>query len=785
MKRPVSVLTGLLIALLLAGQLLGLPDRVSRARDRLTAAESPPIVDGEQISLTGRITSVIHTNERQSFYGGTQVIQTFLVSHIHIIHSFNRNQQQIQKQDTQQEQIQEKYLTQSIHLPDIYKIQVTTNTSYCSLKPGNLVQLTGKVRLPRPADVPGGYDMLAYANRRYLLLSVVGAQVTRQKEKRTLLTLLGDLRAGLSAAYAQVMDAEDAAMLGAVTLGDQTELSGKTKRMLREGGIAHILAISGLHINLIGMGLYRLLRRRRAGFLLGGALSAGLLWLYAMMTGMSASAVRASLMFTLWVGSQIFGRTPDTPTALALAAGILLIRSPLMLFDGGFQLSFGCVLSLYLLSPPLQRLIRRGRVLSALYIGEQIAASLAVALGTLPILCWHYGSFNLYAPLLNLLILPQMSILVSSGVLGSVLGWVYQPAGVFFASPCHYLLEMMTLLCHAQERLPYAVIVTGRPALWQIALYYVLLGAGCLWAMRAGKRKLAALMLTVQMTLLLWRQYPDLRIVFLSVGQGDCILVQQGDHAWMVDGGSSSEREVWNYRIEPCLHYYGIRRLEAIFVTHGDGDHISGVEELGERYTTNLIGQGSSGLTVERIGVSVVADKNEALHALIEAFAQKGVRSAALAPGDTVRRGDLTIEALYPTQADWSDAENENSLVLLVTTLGGRRILLTGDLEKEGEERLVRRWAARQRGSIDILKLGHHGSRYATSKALLSELCPQAAIASAGRGNRYGHPAGETLERLAEAGCQVYRTDQQGSIIVEEDRGKLRLRTVLSDQDEG
>ncbi len=766
-ERPLCVFLCAMIILIIAAYQLGITDDITQRREKLQGGEAFPLLpeEWETVALIGRIVRMSEKEGKMSLR----------LTQVHLLDG------------GQGENVHTGGGTSEL-TGGKYFVQVSVKGRYTEPEPGSWVEATGKLIYPSPPTCPGQYDNLLYADLNRIVFSVVNADIRRYAADITALTWTERWKQKMQSAYGRVLSAQDAGIMTSITMGDRSALDTELTRLFQDGGISHILAISGLHVNLVGMGIYQLLRRLKRGFICSAGISCFLLLTYCIMTGMSRSAVRATVMFMLWTGSQVTGRTPDTLTSLAAAACVLLLRSPASLRDGGFQMSFGCILSLCLLDPFMKELLpyRDSGRLPDRILG-MFASSLAVTLGTLPISCRHYYQFSPYAPLLNIMVLPTMSALVVSGFAGACTGMMSRSAGILIAGPCHYLLQLYMQLCRFTRKLPYSLIVTGSPTFLQAAVYYILLILLVMgWKKRERLPRAGALLVLCADILLITLQTGStIRLVFLDVGQGDCIVIQNGRTACIVDGGSSSLEEVWRYRLEPCLKYYGIRRVAGWFATHGDLDHTNGIEECVSSYSRTLIGTGTGGVTVDRFIVSAAAHDDPVLLSLCRQWEERGIETAAADPGSRMRMGPFTMRVLYPFRNDTAERSNEKSLVLLLEAdakpglrlldPGNRekgadnkkdsvwRVLLTGDLEREGEVRFVERW--QKLGKIDVLKLGHHGSRYATSDLLLETLQPDLAIASCGLHNRYGHPSAYTLERLERAGTDVLRTDLEGSIV--------------------
>ena len=672
---------------------------------------------------------------------------------------------------------------------------------YRACRIGSRVTLSGKASIPEPATNPGQYDAqkASYARHTYLKLSDVTLKGTDQKHGNLFLNALAFLRLSLRKGAEQVFGSRNSALISAIVLGDRSGLDAETRQLFQDGGILHVLAVSSLHVTLLGLTLYKILRRLRQSFLVSALASGFLVVSYCLMTGSSYSAVRAGVMFLLWLGSQITGRTFDRLTALGAAAILILLRQPLALTDAGFLLSFGCILSLALLEPVFSDIWNPRRALS-----RRLSGALALQAGVLPCILWFYYQATPYGILVGLIVLPSMSLVMFFGTIGILAGLLI-PLGSFFLTsarlaggPCGYLLDLFRLLCRFAQRLPGDVIITGRPSVWKMVLYYACLLAFCL-IIRLPDRKTflknrkkirffhAGLLLSLFLLMLI-HQKPAFRFTCLDVGQGSCALVEQDGLTVLFDCGSSSVKDVWRRRVEPALKYYGISRIDLLFLSHADGDHISGAQELlsgmhemlpGATFFQRMLSEGISaaqagGIRVGRILLpqTDVAPDESGMAEVIAAARRFDIPVSMVSEGSEFYRGQLHLRVLSPSPGRMTGSDNEDCIVLSLSWQD-IRILFTGDLEKEGEEKFTRAYQdavlfSPPQGYPDInsrtiLVAGHHGSRNATSEAFLSLVRPDLVLISCGRNNRYGHPAAAMLKRLKDKSLPCFRTDQDGA----------------------
>ena len=556
-------------------------------------------------------------------------------------------------------------------------------------------------------------------------------------------------------------------ILAAMMLGEKSEMDKEVKELYQNNGISHILAISGLHISFIGLGIYQLIRKTGLGFLGSGILAMGILTLYVLMIGFSVSAVRAYLMLLLKIGAEITGRVYDMLTAAMLGAAITVCYQPLYLTDGGFFLSYGAILGIALVLPAIERSFPcRKKWLSGFY------ASFAINIVLFPMTLWFFYVFPTYSVLLNMFVLPLTGPVLGLGIAGSLL-LVWIPfVGELCLKSCNLILGFYEWICRAGSRLPFARLVLGQPGWWKMALYYALLLGilfliGHLRKKGKGKRKARVVwtVLVLMVGILVYRPNGRLYIVMLDVGQGDGISIRgpQGMTCF-IDGGSSDRSKLGQYCMEPFLESQGIGTLDYAFVTHGDYDHYSGIAEMFERQ--------DAGIKIRNLVLPVHYKEDESLVELAEKAKDEGVNVLVIKEGDSIWDGAMKITCLHPTKEDGKMIGNEGSVVLSIT-YGGFSMLCTGDIEGEGEDRLMRRM---QGEAYDVLKVAHHGSKYSTSEQFLKRCSPTIALISAGEENSYGHPHKELLKRLEKAKCRIYDTQKNGAILLQTDGNSLTIR---------
>lgn len=487
-----------------------------------------------------------------------------------------------------------------------------------------------------------------------------------------------------------------------------------------------------------------------------GILSGGVMGIYCAMTGMSVSTMRAFLMFLVYLGAQVFGRTYDLKSSLALAVILILFQNPLLLFQGGFQLSVLAVAGLAYLYPALKKRLKVKHRLA-----DSFLVSISVQLAIFPCLLYHFYQFSAVGFFLNLLILPAMSVLLLAGMVSGLTGMIFLPAGVFAFAPCHYILRYIERLCTMSLRIPGALQIWGKPETVSIFLYYGILLTVLLVLEKGGEGRRGLMLWSGLLAFgtagLSVHSTAGMEMTFLDVGQGDGIFWQTGDGTrFLCDGGSSSVDQVGKYRLIPFLKCRGIRKVDYLFLTHMDEDHVNGVFELLE---------GETGITVGCLVMPDIKKEDEKYLQILGTAARKEIPVLRFHEGMRMENEQWTLECLAPeADADFTD-KNEGSMVLIMQ-YGSFRALLTGDIEGDGEKKLLESQSIQ---NISVLKVAHHGSKNSTPKEFLDMAEPAVSVISCSRDNSYGHPAPELLERLEDAGTVIYATMESGAVTVRTD----------------
>ncbi len=548
------------------------------------------------------------------------------------------------------------------------------------------------------------------------------------------------LRNGLLASIAPATDSARALIAG-VVCGRSAELRAQPAGdWFSVTGTAHLIAVSGSHLAIVGFVIESALQKTR----LSRGLQRGLLVLalaaYAVFTGASPSAVRACCMVAATLVANGAGRRRHGLSALFVTMAIFVLLRPTVLFEMGFQLSCASVFAILCFCPYATYALVELGVPSG--VASILSVTLCSQLATLPVTIPTFGTFSLIAPLANAVIGPVISVLLASSVVLVPCSLVPLLSRVALVVPmivarCALFFEQLF------AAVPGASVSVPPDTVWVYVVPFALAVLLVWWPrpracpMAAG---LLCLVFAAGVPYVYWDRFAPPSVTVLDVGQADAILVRQGSVVALVDCGL--DERVVSALVRNNVHY-----IDAVFVTHWDEDHWGGLPDVLDQFSVGTI--------------AVAANALE--DAPAEVLNRPGVTYRQVARGDAIDIGAFRARVMWPF--DTVDGEgNEDSLVLLLSyAQGGQslRMLLTGDAELDQEREFVQ-----EVGDIDVLKLGHHGSKVSVDTDLLGTLKPELSIASAGEGNRYGHPSDACIDAVRDAGGAFACTIEQGDLTV-------------------
>ena len=654
-----------------------------------------------------------------------------------------------------------------------------------SLREGMHVRLEGMLVLPELPRNPGQFNRRIYESGKKIDFYLENPTVLEVKEQRSGVREVVEIwKTEMMNRCEKIYPDEEAGILEAMLFGEKSELSGDIKELYQAAGISHVLVISGLHISLLALAVAGILRRLGFPMPVWVILSVGVLAGYGILIGQPTTAVRALLMFFVLQGARLLGRSYDLLSALAFAGILMLLDNPDLILDGGCRLSFCAVIGVGWYVSEKNKIFRSigekekrknrgkgGKGSSAGAILENIRAGWYLWLFTLPVMLDTFYQVSVVGLLWNLVAIPLLPVIIASGGLGVVLaGWNIF-LGSLAGSPAYGMLQLYQEIGNISEKLPVGMWTPGQPSKPVIAGYYLVIFLLVLVEKQLIKREkrwkifpgmeLCSMLLLLLLMAHPWQQRE--KITFLDVGQGDASLLQSGGQTLLLDGGSTSQKNVGTYVILPYIKQQGISCLEAVVLTHTDQDHINGVIEVLE--------EGKKGwLTVKNLMYPYWMEGTKQGKQLKKLAEEAGASCRKIRAGDRLTIGKAEAVVLYPKEQEKIAEPNAGSLVLF-WKWEGARAMFTGDLPEEKERELLQNLPA-----CEILQVGHHGSATSTCREFLEQVQPSLAVISCAMKNRYGHPSPDTVDRLKKTGCEIRYTMKSGAITIRK-RGREILVT--------
>jgi competence protein ComEC len=584
-----------------------------------------------------------------------------------------------------------------------------------------------------------------------------------------------------------------AGIVTAIVIGDRAGLDSQVQRRLQEAGTYHVIAISGGNIAILAgltLGAFRL-----AGFLGPAAMLCAIAGLtaYAYLVGGGASVDRATLMAVVYFGARAIDLRGPPVNVLVLVAAILVLSDPLTIADPAFLLTCGATAAILVATPAVAMAsvarLRFGRLIAPLL--AMLAASIAAEAALLPVSAWVFSRVTMAGLVLNFAAIPLMAVAQMAGMLlvvvslcswgvARMIGWVAFVAaeGLVRSADLVQLVPFVTWRVAPPHWFAVVSYYAALVSVWALSWWYDELAEILEWLpgiARTAALRASLVVLVISVTWIVFQPWTwigargdgRLHVTFLDVGQGDAALVQfpRGDTLLVDTGGSggSSSFDIGDRVDAPVLRLAGVRRLDAMVLTHGDADHIGGAASLINEFRPRDIWEG------------IPVPPFEPLQALRASALRVRARWTNVQTADTTSIDDVQVIVRHPGLPDWERQEvRNNDSIVLELRWGDASIVMTGDIGREVEQSIAPQF---QPSRLRVIKVPHHGSLTSSSPEFLRALAPRLAVVSVGRSNAFGHPAPAVLARYRDVGAEIFRTDQDGAVTVTTDGQSLDVQT--------
>ena len=610
------------------------------------------------------------------------------------------------------------------------------------IKIGDIIEFEGKYNKPDSARNEGGFDYNLYLKskniKRIFLIDTYKVIGKNERLNVSLAKFFSDVRNRIKECFEQNLSKENAALLSGLTIGDKSNLDKEVIEEYRNASLSHVLAISGAHFSYIILCL-KLLNKKLKRKRLGQAITLIGILFFIELTNATPSVIRAGIMAIMPVVASIMHRKNDFWTTLCFSILVQFINNPYVVFDIGFQLSYGGVIGIVCFYEKIKRMIKL-RIISVC-----LSANVII----IPIMMYQFQTISFSFIFSNFLATILLGPIVILGFLSVIfrLKIIFWILNLFL-----FLFQKNAEICAS---IPFAKLYIIRPTLISMAIYYLVI-----FRKLNIKKIIASLILT---TIVFNLNYEcifanlkdEMLLNFVDVRQGDCCLIRYAGKNILIDsGGSDDNYDVGKNILLPYLLTKKITKIDYAFVSHMDSDHCKGLFYVAEH------------LRIENIIIGLQAEEYPNLKMIKEIANRRNIKIQMLQAGNIININKIKITVIWPIRESMitENGINNNSLVFRID-FKNNSFLFTGDIEKVAEEKILETYKYNLKVlDVDVLKVGHHGSKTSSIDNFIFATTPIIALIGVAKNNKYGHPASTTIEKLNKLKCKIYRTDKMGEI---------------------
>ncbi|HAJ33881.1 MAG TPA: DNA internalization-related competence protein ComEC/Rec2 [Candidatus Atribacteria bacterium] len=656
-------------------------------------------------------------------------------------------------------------------------ILVNTYLGDCPYEYGDVLKIKGKLEKPIKQKNFGEFNYELYLAREKIFtylniwqerdISKIG-----EDDSNFLVSFSLSARDKIKEITKQTLTPPYNYLLIGMLLGEKNFIPPALKEVFTEAGIMHILAVSGLHVGIIAMALLAFLSVLRLPKKLKLITLILILIMYASITGYRPSVLRATIMFIILIGGKLINRNRNLNISLFFAAFLILLLNPLILYDAGFLLSFIVTFFIINLSPILQELYSK----IVVWIRNPLAVSTAAWIGIFPLSAYFFNKVSIISIVSNIFIIPLTGITVILGFVTFFIGMVSISLAGVIANINYLLLNLITLIAKSFSLLPFAYVYVAQPSILVIILYYLtvffIIEMFCKKTLSQKiKKKTALIVLSITLLIIIVQIfYPadNLKVNFINVGEGDCILIEAPNKInILIDGGGTpqSDFDVGSKIVIPYLRRKGINKIDLLILTHPHLDHLEGLLPILRRLKVDAV-----------LDSGFICDVSE-YREFISTIKEKNIPYYQTKSGDNyIFSKNMEMLILNPPHTSNLDNDSDfnNHSIVVKLYYKNSNFLFTGDIEREAEKRLL---VWQNRLNSDVLKLGHHGSSTSTTLEFLDKVDPVIAVITVGK-NNFGHPSQKVIERLEDKNIKIYRTDENGTVIIRTNGQEYWIRTL-------
>lgn len=682
---------------------------------------------------------------------------------------------------------------------------------------GDVVEITGVYEEPNIARNYKGFDYKQYLKSKniYGTIDCVQYEIIANNKINIISNIINYVQNNIKENMSNILDEEQGALCIGILIGDRENISDITEDNFKKSNLTHMLAVSGSHITYIIVALTTLLSKTNRKFSL--IITIIFLLFFTVLTGFTASVLRASIMGILTLLASILHRKSDTINNLGISSIIILLYNPYLLVDAGFLLSYAGTIGIIFFSkkisngtsiivnkinPNLLNIEQNNnsKILFVksiiekiiLYVISSLSVTISANIVIIPIMAYMFSTISFTFWISNILAGSIMEVVTIFGFITYLISIVFPMLAEFLGIALNLFLTILLKIAEISSIIPGASIYIKTPSLIMCVMYYLVIfilfnlkpirqfirkkAIFRFLIIKAKKHKLKILVTIITVIILLnsiiYVTDKNLKIYFVDVGQGDCTLIQTHEKKnILIDGGGSEfgSFDVGESILLPYLLNRGINKIDYMMISHFDSDHIGGLFYI------------MKNLKVDNIIISRQGKNSENFKKFIQIMSKKQINLIIVKRGDYVKIDDTSyFEILFPEEKQISDNVLNNNSIVAKFVSSNVTMLFTGDIEEIAEKRLCELYRNTNKLQADIIKVAHHGSKTSSTLSFLELVNPQIALIGVGADNNFGHPNEGVLERIKKLGTQIYRTDQTGEVsIVIDKKGNVKISNFI------
>ena len=705
------------------------------------------------------------------------------------------------------------HLNNSNKYNNSYLYLKVNNKSTSLLQYGDKIEFTGQFIEPSSTRNNGGFDYKAYLKtlKVYGNVKADKIQIIENEKGNPIFLVANKISLEVKEKISSLMSKETYSIICGILLGDKSEIEEDIQERFKISNISHILAVSGMHVSYIIIGINLILKpcigKRKTKFI-----TIILLMMYMLITGLSPSVVRASIMGILVMGAGIIHRKNDIWTSISISLFLILVYNPFLISNIGLQFSYLGTIGIIVFHKNVLKALKRIKIknkkwkyrfnrkviIASNKIKEILSVTISAQLAIIPLMIYHFNMFGTYFLLSNLLISVIIGPIIILSAVIVILSFIFYPLAKISSFILEILIQILIIISNVSH-LPFSKIYLPTPNIIAIILYYIVI---IIWnyiyilynsknltntqiRMRnlialikykafINKKKCVQVIAICIIVPVLFTCIPKkLNIYFIDVGQGDStFIVTPKNKTILIDGGgsTSNEYDVGESTLLPYILDRGYTKMDYIFISHFDQDHVGGILTILQE------------LKVGSIIISKQGEDSENYQEFLKIVKEKKIKVIIVKKGDKIKiEKDLYFDILWPEDELIKENILNNNSIVMKMCYKDFSIVFTGDIEEIAEKKILETYKGKEvKLKADVLKVAHHGSKTSTIKEFLNVIRPKISLIGVGNENTFGHPNEVILNRLKHFGTKIYRTDKEGEVsIVVNKKGRIMMKKFI------